>query len=214
MVGFVTSKERPDLGGNIRHGDIHTFAPVLWRFLVERFGIRSVLDVGCGEGHAVLFFERLGIKAHGIDGLRENVEQAVTPIAQHDLLVAPYIMPVDLVWSSEVAEHIAPEKVDNYIDTLANGRFVAMSAARAGQGGYHHVNCQPKEYWIDLMAQRGYIVSPDNEIFAEVAKSDPTRNHFAQNGIVFVRTDDSRVRWALQFYRQRTERAANAASVR
>jgi SAM-dependent methyltransferase len=153
MAGFVTSKERPHLGGNMRHGDIHTFAPVLWRFLVERFGIRSVLDVGCGEGHAVLFFERLGIKAHGIDGLRENVEQAVTPILQHDLLVAPYIMPVDLVWSSEVAEHIAPEKVDNYIDTLANGRFVAMTAARAGQGGHHHVNCRPKEYWINLMAQ-------------------------------------------------------------
>ena len=40
----------------MRHGDIHTWAPVLWNFLVQRYGVQSMLDVGCGEGHTVLFF--------------------------------------------------------------------------------------------------------------------------------------------------------------
>jgi hypothetical protein len=52
--------------------------PSLWRFLVERFGVRSVLDVGCGEGHAVLFFHRLGLFAHGIDGLLRNANHSAT----------------------------------------------------------------------------------------------------------------------------------------
>jgi 2-polyprenyl-3-methyl-5-hydroxy-6-metoxy-1,4-benzoquinol methylase len=37
---------------------------------VHRFGIRTVLDVGCGQGHAVAFLNQIGVHAHGIDGLR------------------------------------------------------------------------------------------------------------------------------------------------
>jgi hypothetical protein len=76
------------------------------------------------------------------------------PIAQHDILAAPYVMPVDVVWSCEVAEHIVEPKVDNYIDTLCNGRIVAMTHAVPGQPGHHHVNCQPSEYWIEKMRAR------------------------------------------------------------
>ena len=116
----VIDPTRPDLGGNVRHGDAWTYHPGLWRYLVGRFGVRSVLDVGCGEGHAVQFFHRLGVIAHGIDGLLINVRRAVYPIALHDLLTGPYIMPVDLVWSCEVAEHIDANKVDHYLDSLAH----------------------------------------------------------------------------------------------
>lgn len=94
-----------------------------------------MLDVGCGEGHAVSFFAKLGVHAHGIDGLKHNVQRAVFPIALHDLLAGPYFMPVDFVWSCEVAEHIDPLKVDFYLDTLANGRVVAMTHALPGQPG-------------------------------------------------------------------------------
>jgi cyclopropane fatty-acyl-phospholipid synthase-like methyltransferase len=183
----VVDKARPDLGGNMRHGDIHTWAPGLWRYIIERFGVQSMLDVGCGEGHAVLFFHREGVKSHGIDGLSANVHRAVTPIALHDLLVASYVMPVDFVWSCEVAEHIASEKVDNYIDTITNGRVIAMTHAVPGQGGHHHVNCQPKEYWIDLVCKRGYRVSEDRDILIEISKKELTWNYFSKTGLVFVR---------------------------
>jgi hypothetical protein len=184
---FVTDKMRPDLGGNMRHGDIHTWAPHLWRYLVDRFGISSVLDVGCGEGHAVKFFHRLGLVAHGIEGLASNVQRSVTPIALHDLLAGPYVMPVDLVWSCEVAEHIAPDKVDFYLDTLANGRVVAMTHALPGQGGYHHVNCQPAEYWVEHMAARGYVSSEDTEELRKISTMGETWNYFSKSGLVLLR---------------------------
>ncbi len=184
---FVIDRDRPDLGGNIRHGDIRTWSPILWRYFVDRFGVQSVLDVGCGEGHSVLYFHRLGVRAHGIDGLVTNVRRAVTPIALHDLLVGPYIMPVDFVWSCEVAEHIAPEKVDNFIDTLANGRVIAMTHAVPGQGGHNHVNCQRREYWIDLITKRGFTLSADNEAFIEISKKDHVKSHFSKTGMVFLK---------------------------
>jgi hypothetical protein len=164
---FVTDSARPDLGGNMRHGDIHTSCPVLWRYLVERFGLSSMLDVGCGEGHAVKFFHNMGLYAFGIDGLPDNVHNAVAPIALHDLLKGPFFLPVDLVWSCEVAEHIDPGHVEHYLDTLSNGRIVAITHAIPGQDGYHHVNCQPPEYWIGRMRVRGFRMSEDNDIFRE-----------------------------------------------
>jgi SAM-dependent methyltransferase len=182
----VIDPTRPDLGGNIRHGDAWTYHPSLWRYLAGRFGVRSVLDVGCGEGHAVLFFHKLGVIAHGIDGLKLNVQRAVYPIALHDLLAGPYFMPVDLVWSCEVAEHIREEKLDYYLDTLANGTVIAMTHAVPGQGGHHHVNCQPAEYWIEKMRKRNYRLDPALATYRQIAASDPT-NFFQQTGLVFLR---------------------------
>jgi hypothetical protein len=44
----VRDTGRPDLGGNIRNGDNATFSPGLWHYFVERFAIRSMLDVASG----------------------------------------------------------------------------------------------------------------------------------------------------------------------
>jgi hypothetical protein len=187
MERVVYDPDRPDLGGNLYYGDANTFAPRLWRYLVERFGVSSVLDVGCGEGHAVLFFHRMGIFAHGIEGSATNIARAVVPIARHDLLGGSYVMPVDLVWSCEVAEHIAPDKVDHYLDTLANGRVVAMTHALPGQPGHHHVNCQPQEYWVEHMLRRGYALSPETSLMREIAGREETFNYFQASGLVFLR---------------------------
>jgi hypothetical protein len=172
----------------MRHGDIHTWCPALWRYLTERFALRSMLDVGCGEGHAVCYFQRMGILAHGIDGLPVNIERAVVPIALHDIAATPYIMPVDFAWSCEVAEHIVPEKVDNYLGTLVNGKIIAMTHAVPGQGGHSHVNCQPPEYWIDKIESRGYRLSEDLDIFKRIAGTEGTWNYFMQTGLIFVRS--------------------------
>lgn len=186
-VSVATSTERPDLGGNIRYGDANTFAPILWNYLIDCFGVSSMLDVGCGEGHAVRFFAKHGVHSHGIDGLLSNVQRAVYPIALHDLLSGPYIMPVDLVWSCEVTEHIIPEKVDYFLETLANGKVVAMTHAQPGQAGYHHVNCQPDDYWISAMARYGYTLARTQPIFRQIAEKELCQNYFQSSGLVFVR---------------------------
>ena len=180
----VIDPSRADLGGNLRHGDDRSWCPALWRYLVERFAIQSVLDVGCGEGHAVDFFARIGLRAFGIDGSLINVTRAVTPIALVDLTRGPFVMPVDLVWSCEVAEHIDGRHVGAYLDTLTNGRVVAMTHAVPGQAGYHHVNCQPAEYWITHMAERGYELAIANNRYRAYGDLD---TYFTYTGLVFLR---------------------------
>jgi len=184
----VVDPARPDLGGNLRDGDSCSFTPTLWRYLIDRFGVRSVLDVGCGEGHAVAFFNRQGVYAHGIDGLPRNVERAVFPIALHDLKAGPYTMPVDLVLCVEVAEHIEERYVESLIKTLANGRIIAMTHCLPGvDGGYHHVNLKPKEYWVKHVEQMVYTLATDNDLYRTIATDETGMKYFSQSGLVFVR---------------------------
>jgi SAM-dependent methyltransferase len=188
MLG-VSDPHHPELGGNFHHGDNGSFMPVLWKHLIGRFAIQSVLDVGCGEGHSVSYFHQLGLVAHGIDGLRLNIQRAVFPIALHDLRERSYYMPVDMVNCVEVVEHIEEDYVSNVLDTLANGRIICMTHALPGQGGYHHVNCRSDRYWIDHLRKRGYQLSSENEIFRSIVRSEYGSHYFEQSGLVFLRID-------------------------
>jgi SAM-dependent methyltransferase len=178
----------PALGGNVIGGDRRTFHPTLWSLLVERFAIESVLDVGCGEGHCVRYFAEHGIRAFGFDGLRQNIERAVVPIELHDLRSGPFVAPVDLVHCCEVVEHVDERYLPNVLRTLANGRVIAMTHAVPGQGGHHHVNCQPAEYWIERVEALGYTFLPD--VTAEGKASIERADHwtyFVGTGLIFER---------------------------
>lgn len=183
----VIDKSHPDLGGNIRHGDLASFTPTLWKFIIERYGIESMLDVGAGEGHAVKWFNRAGVWAHGFDGLPMNVQRAVCPISHHDLKRGPFMMPVDLVLCVEVVEHIEEMHIDNLMKTLANGRVVMMTHAVPGQSGYHHVNCQPEAYWQQKMSAAGYEPSIATNVMREIASRDGWDTYFEFTGLVFLR---------------------------
>ncbi len=61
-----------------------------------------------------------------------------------------------------------------------------MTHGLPGQGGYHHVNLQPPEYWVGKMKQKGYSLSKDNALFLEIAKREESWNYFIKSGLVFV----------------------------
>jgi SAM-dependent methyltransferase len=178
------------LGGNIHGGDADTFYPRLWAWLVTRFSVRSVLDVGCGEGHALAEFERLGARAVGIDGLRHNVIEAThkgLSCIEHDFTTGP--PPIheefDLGWSCEFVEHVDERFLDNILGCFAMCRVVAMTHARPGQGGYHHVNCQSSEYWIAKLSSVGFALSSDDTTFARRFYSG---TYWGITGLIFLRT--------------------------
>lgn len=130
--------------------------------VLERFAPRSVLDVGCGTGGSLSFFLEKGIDAMGIEGsaLAISKNRNASRVRRHDLEVPLDLgRRFDLVWSFEVAEHLRPEKAATFLDSLTrHSDLVVMSAAPKGQGGDGHFNEQPPEYWIGLMAARGFLL--------------------------------------------------------
>lgn len=182
---YVVDPARPWLGGNIAGGDSRTHYPQLWAWLVSRFAITTVLDVGCGEGHACAELADIGCRVKGIDGLYQPVTWTGQYIyAQHDLTTSPHLTPqIDLVWCCEVVEHIEERFLANLLDTITQGRVLAMTHAVPGQGGWHHVNCQPADYWIDHVQSRGMRLDRD-----ATNESRTLAGHYWQaTGLIFTR---------------------------
>ena len=176
------------LGGNVLEGDPWTFAPGVWTYLVQRFAVRSVLDLGSGIGYASRFFRSLGCDVLAVDGFEYNVQNAVYPTVQIDLTKFPVSTRVDLVHCQEVVEHIEERFLDNVLESLCAGRFIVMTNALPGQEGYHHVNCQPTEYWIEHLRRKGCNhVEEESRRVRRLAAADGAV-HLANSGAVFINT--------------------------
>ncbi len=121
---------------------------------------RSVLDVGCGTGMSLGYFLENDIDAWGI----ENSAMAKTLSKNPDKILKFNLnnevnlnKSFDLVWCFEVIEHIHPSYERNILNTLINhSNKIVLSAAKPGQQGHGHFNCQPQAYWVSKFNQKGY----------------------------------------------------------
>jgi 2-polyprenyl-3-methyl-5-hydroxy-6-metoxy-1,4-benzoquinol methylase len=68
----VTDEAERHLGGNVLEGDPFTFSPNVWDYLIKRFALKTVLDLGSGMGHTANYFHRAGLQVVAVDGLKEN----------------------------------------------------------------------------------------------------------------------------------------------
>jgi hypothetical protein len=132
--------------------------------IAARFGPATAIDWGCGAGLHVGALVRAGVDAVGVDGViaDDDLRDRDAVIVRGDLR-APIerggALPerCDLALSIDVLEHI--DEVDSAA-ALANitggAELVILSCAPPGQGGHHHVNEQPRRYWVRRMAAIGW----------------------------------------------------------
>jgi glycosyltransferase involved in cell wall biosynthesis len=183
VTQYVVPEDAPHLGGYIKGGDWATYYPDLWRWLVEVEGVRSMMDVGCGDGHAIKFFRDLGCEVIGIDG----VAQDDPDIYQWDFTDGPLPMldddRVDLVWCCEFVEHVEGEYEGNYLPLLTRGKLLLLTHAVPGQGGWHHVHEQESSYWIDRL--RVYGMEFDLDLTRNLRRMVDTPQHFFRTGLAF-----------------------------
>jgi hypothetical protein len=177
---IVGKQTEPHLGGNVKEGDPFTFCPRVWNYVIERFCIHSVMDLGSGIGNAANYFFGKNLRTVAVEGLIENVRESLYPAICHDLTKGPVITNVDLVHCQEVVEHIEERHLDNLLQSLACGRIILMTHALPGQSGYHHVNLQPMDYWVKHVSAQGYrLLMEDTNRVRDIA---------AQDGAVYVQT--------------------------
>lgn len=123
----------------------------------------SVIDVGCGNGEFLDVFQEHGVgEILGIDG--DYIDRNLLFISQENFRALDISIPFtldktyDLTLCLEVAEHIAPEKASDLIESLTRlAPVVLFSAAIPFQDGTHHVNEQWPEYWAQLFRARGFV---------------------------------------------------------
>lgn len=188
LTGFKLKDDEKHLGGNIYQGDPYTYCPSIWNYVLKRFSVNSILDLGSGRGYASNYFFSLGCKVLAVDGLKENCVNALYPTFHQDLTKGTVSCNVDLVHCQEMVEHIDEKYIDNLLTALSCGKFLLMTHALPGQPGHHHVNCKPKEYWVEKLKTKGYnLLDEDTKRIRKLAEKDEAI-YMKQSGLMFGKT--------------------------
>ncbi len=143
-----------------RHEKYIESARIITDVLQAQLQPKRLVDLGAGCGVYAHFFAKHGVEVVAIDGALPPAEHSYpVPLQTRDLTV-PFENiwgPFDLALCLEVAEHIPEPLADAFLDNLL--RFsdrLVLSAAQPNQGGHHHVNEQPKRYWVSKLAGKGF----------------------------------------------------------
>lgn len=195
---FVTAEH---LGGYVQGGDPNTYAPEVWEYFMTLCNVKSVLDIGAGEGHAANWFHKKGCKVMAIEGdpngyrvCCENLgkESAILHDYTEGFVRLPQLSRYDLVWCCEFVEHVEERFSRNFLHTFQYGDLIAMTHAVPGQPGWHHVNCQPQEYWVNRVESLGlHVFKPDLSNGLRAI----TRAHWVQQSLlVFAKRETPRPR--------------------
>ena len=130
---------------------------VVLDYLIERFGVKTMLDIGCGPGGMLDQAAARNIEAWGIDG---DVTLTHPRIYHHDFATGPTDVScygrIDLVWSVEFLEHVYERFIGNYMAAFDAGKVAFITHALPGQGGHHHVNEKISSYWIGVFRRYGW----------------------------------------------------------
>jgi SAM-dependent methyltransferase len=131
--------------------------------LVARFRPRRVLDVGCAMGILVESLVDRGVDAYGLD-ISEYAIGESRPDIRHRLQVCDVLSEppaaaagYDLVVSIEVAEHLPPERAEQFIRFLCSqAPCVVFSSTPSDFEEPTHQNVQPTSYWVDLFRRQRF----------------------------------------------------------
>jgi len=176
---FGQSFNDGSLGGCNEAGCPDVETPKLWKYLIDEYEIKSVLDIGCGFGYALKYFdEKLKLDIYGIDGSDKVIELSFYPdkIIANDYSkgISNFNKQIDLVWSTEFLEHVDAQHIPNFMKDISLGKYCVVTHGVPGQAGHHHVNCQSKEYWINIFKDYGMYY---DEIETETVRKLATEDH-------------------------------------
>ena len=132
--------------------------------LLAPLEVRSVLDVGSGQGAWLSVWKELGVDdVAGLDGDYVDRDRLKIPAGQFVAadLGAQFDLrrQFDLVQCLEVAEHLPKASAGSLVESLTrHSDIVLFSAAAKGQGGEDHINEQSYDYWRELFAKHDFVV--------------------------------------------------------
>lgn len=152
---------------------------------------KPVLDIGCGPGSYMRYLLDIGFnEVMGIEGTEEqNFEVPKDKIVIADITIAPPIPFYKFnIVCLEVGEHIPAEQSDKFFEYIrincALRGYVVMSWAIPGQDGTGHVNCQPNEWVIKKMREKGFDVLANPTLSARDVV-EPHLAYFKQSILIF-----------------------------
>ena len=163
------------------------FAERLAFWIKEVLAPSSVLDAGCGPGTYVYAMRDIGVNAVGLDTDDRVIGK---PHLTQKSLMDMTDEKADVVVCLEVAEHIPEEFNDKIVEKIvgAVGKSLIFTAAIPGQGGVGHINCRPRQFWLEKFTAAGLKHDIDmEEHILTYARGGYHMGWFTQNLLYFVK---------------------------
>lgn len=168
-------------------------ASVIVPKVIETLRISSILDVGCGVGSWLAEYLKSGVAdALGVDGDYVSGETLLIPRAHFQVQNITENFDLKrkfhLAQCLEVAEHIHRNGSEVLVSNLTrHSSKILFSAAPPGQGGEHHINEQPYEFWRGLFAREKYV--PFDFIRPAIRGITGVEPWYRYNTILYVHSD-------------------------
>jgi hypothetical protein len=134
-------------------------SPALWTVMMQEFGVKSLIDVGCGRGTSTRWFYEHNVDVLCVEGSHDAIEKSYLPaelIVEHDFSRGPYWpeKTYDALWSVEVLEHISRQYHFNYFAAFRKAALIFVTSST--WGGWHHVEVHPEEWWVQKLESYGF----------------------------------------------------------
>lgn len=161
-------------------------------------------DVGCGNGYMISNLHKYNKKVWGVDAAKKFEEYVDKPVRKFvktvDLTKDVGLDKCDAALCFEVAEHIDKKYADTLVKNIVSTKAstILFTAARPGQEGTHHINLQPKEYWLKKFSGYGYCLDSalTDKFKNELVKDIKTTTWYLENILILQKCDDVKLKKA------------------
>jgi len=169
--------------------DVHGISPAVWKHMISYFGVKSILDVGCGRGISTSWFDLHGVDTICVEGSHDAIVKTMIPNAnpskliEHDFSRGPWwpARTVDAVWCVEFLEHVGRNYHKNYIPTFRKAALIF--ASHSHWGGWHHVEVHDDVWWLNKMESYGFKFSQTlTDMVRSIAKKELADNIMSPTG--------------------------------
>ena len=152
--------------------------------------MNAVLDVGCGDGRWLSVCRTKGVSTiSGVDGPWTDPTRLLIPVEAVAIkeLSKPFGLEgrYDLAISLEVAEHVARQSSEIFVENLIrHSDVILFGAAIPYQAGFRHINEQWQSYWANLFRARGFVAY--DPIRSQIWDNQNVHFWYRQNIILYV----------------------------
>ena len=128
--------------------------------VINNYSFNTILDAGCGQGDVIKYLLKNGYDCKGVEISDFIVKQKSLELFNRGIIKISSLENIpfddnsfDIVFSSDVLEHIPEEKIDIVISELCRvakyDLFLTINLRPSSENNKYHITLKSREWWED-----------------------------------------------------------------